>query len=240
MRLLVIARREFFAYFESIIGYVVVALFSALAAALFFLVGDVFFSYNQASLRHFFANMPMLIAVIAPAIAMRVWAEELRSGTVERLMTLPFSIGQLVVGKFLGVWAVFAVALGCTLLAPITVEMLGDLDWGPVIAAYVGTLFMAGAGLAICCFLSATTTNQIVAWMFGACVLLVFNLIHLLATAVFVPRWLAELSLNLDMSQHFNAMSRGVIDLSSIGFYIGVMVVALVANTLVLSSGRFR
>jgi ABC-2 type transport system permease protein len=118
--------------------------------------------------------------------------------------------------------------------------MLGDLDWGPVIAAYVGTLFMAGAGLAICCFLSATTTNQIVAWMFGACVLLVFNLIHLLATAVFVPRWLAELSLNLDMSQHFNAMSRGVIDLSSVGFYIGVMVVALVANTLVLSSGRFR
>jgi len=238
MRSLVIARREFFAYFESPIGYVVVALFSALAAALFFLVGDVFFSYNQASVRHFFSNMPMLVAMIAPAIAMRSWAEEIRSGTIERLMTLPFSLGQLVVGKFLGVWAVFAVALLCTLLVPISVDMLGDLDWGPVIAAYVGTLFLAGAGLAICCFLSALTSNQIVAWMVGACTLLVFNLVHLLASAVFIPRWLAEISLNIDMSQHFHALARGVIDVPSLGFYIAVMIIALVANTLILSLRR--
>jgi ABC-2 type transport system permease protein len=227
------------AYFESPVGYVIVALFPALAAALFFLVGDLFFSYNEANLRHFFANMPILIAVIAPAIAMRTWAEELRSGTFERLSTLPFSVTELVVGKFLGVWAIFAFATSCSLLVPITVDSLGDLDWGPVIAAYIGTLFMAGAALAICCYLSSITTNQIVAWMIGACVLLALNLVHLIASAAFVPQAIAEFMLQVDMSQHFKSMARGVIDMQAIGYYVAVIVLALLANNISLSYRRF-
>ncbi|MFT7516605.1 MAG: ABC-2 type transport system permease protein [Myxococcota bacterium] len=240
MRALIIARREFLAYFESPVGYVIVAMLPALAAALFFFVGDIFFSYNESNLRHFFANMPLIIAVVVPAIAMRSWAEEMRSGTVERIMTLPFSIGELVVGKFLGVWAIFAFALSCTLLVPITASMLGDLDWGPVIAAYIGTLFMAGAALAICCYFSATTTNQIVSWMLGACVLFFLNLVHLIASAAFMPQWLAELALAVDMSQHFHALARGVIDVPALGFYIGVTLFFLVANTITLRIRQLR
>ncbi|MDP6963102.1 MAG: ABC transporter permease [Planctomycetota bacterium] len=240
MRSLVIARREFMAYFESPIGYFVVALFPALAAALFFLVGDLFFSYNEASLRHFFANMPILTVIVVPAIAMRTWSEELRSGTIERLSTLPFSLGQMVVGKFLGVWAVFIFALICTLLVPITVDLLGDLDWGPVIAAYLGTTLMAGAALAVCCFFSATTTNQIVAWLLGACVLLVFNLIHLIASAAFVPRLISELVLQLDFSQHYASLSRGVIDLGAVVYFTSIAVFFLAANAASLMARRCR
>ncbi|MBC8370484.1 MAG: ABC transporter permease subunit [Planctomycetes bacterium] len=240
MRALIVARREFFSNFESHAGYVIVAMFPALSAVLFFFVGDIFFTYNETNLRHFFANMPILIATIAPAMAMRVWAEELRSGTIERLMTLPFSVTELVVGKFLGVWAIFAFALTCTFLVPVTADLLGDLDWGPVIAAYIGTLFMAGAALAICCYLSAITTSQIVAWILGAGVLLLLNLVHLLASAPFIPQGLGEFMLGIDMSQNFNSLARGVIDISAIGFYSAVIIGSLIANTLSLRARRYR
>lgn len=238
MRSLLIARREFFATFDAPTGFVILALFPALAAALFFLTGP-FFALQEASLRPFFANMPWLLVMLAPAITMRLWAEERRSGTEELLLTYPFRLRDLVLGKFLGAWAVLALALFFTLAVPITAETLGDLDWGPVIGGYLSVLLLGGASLAIGLFLSACTDNQIVAWLLGAVVLLTFNLIGIAATAEAIPPSLGRLFLELDFGNHFHAITRGVVDLGHVAFYLGVTAFFLCANGVVLERRRW-
>lgn len=239
MRSLLIARREFFSTFDAPSGYVVLALFPALAAALFFLTGP-FFAQNEASLRPFFGIMPWLLVLLAPAITMGSWAEEKRSGTEELLLTFPFQLRDLVLGKFFGAWAVLALALCFTMAVPLTVESLGDLDWGPVIGGYLSVLLLGGASLAVGLFLSSCTDNQIVAWLLGAALLLSFNLIGIAATAEAIPPGLGRIFLALDFSNHFHAITRGVLDFGHIGYYLGVTVFFLSANGVVLERRRCR
>ncbi len=238
MRVWLLAKREFFATFDAPTGYVVLALFPALAATLFFLTGP-FFALNEASLRPFFATMPWLLVLLAPAITMSLWAEEKRSGTEELLLTYPFHLRQLVLGKFFGAWAILALALVFSLAVPFTVDALGDLDWGPVGGGYLSVLLLGGASLAVGLFLSSCTDNQIVAWLLGATVLLAFNLVGLAATAASMPPTLGQLFLALDFGNHFQAMTRGVIDIGNIMFYLGVTAFFLVANGVVLERRRW-
>jgi len=238
MRSLLIARREFFATFDAPTGYVILALFPALAAALFFLTGP-FFALNEASLRPFFGIMPWLLVILAPAITMRLWAEERRSGTEELLLAYPFRLRELVLGKFLGAWAILGLALVCTLAVPVTADTLGDLDWGPVLGGYLSVMLLGGASLSIGLFLSSCTDNQIVAWLLGAVVLLTFNLIGLAATAEAIPPGLGRLFLALDFGNHFHAITRGVIDLGNVAYYLGVTVFFLCANGVVLERRRW-
>ena len=238
MRALLVARREFLSTFESPVGYVVLAVFPALAAALFFVLGS-FFAMGEASLREFFSWMPWLLVLLAPAITMRLWAEERRSGTEEWLLTMPFRLQDLVLGKFLGAWAVLAAALTFTLGVPLTVASLGDLDWGPVWSGYCSTLLLGGASLSVGLFLSSCTSNQIVAWLLGACSLLAANLIGAAAVATAMPPGLGRLFLALDFGEHFHSITRGVLDLESAAFYLGVMVVCLSANHLMLERRRW-
>jgi ABC-2 type transport system permease protein len=238
VRTLIIARREFFTAFDSPVGYVVLALFPALAAALFFVLGP-FFAIGEASMRDFFAWIPWLLVVLAPAISMRIWAEERRSGTEELLLTFPFQLRNLVLGKFLGAWAILAVALLFTAGVPITLEILGDLDWGPVWGGYVSAMLLGGASLAIGLYLSACTANQIVAWLLGVVVLMFFNLIGGAATASAMPPSLGRIFLALDFGEHFHSITRGVIGIGSVAFYCGVMVIFLCANGLVLERRRW-
>lgn len=239
MKSLLIAKREFFSTFDAPTGYVVLGLFPALAAVLFFLTGP-YFALDEASLRPFFASMPWLLVILAPAITMRLWAEERRSGTEELLLTYPFRLRDLVIGKFLGAWAVFALGLLCTIGVPLTAEAMGDLDWGPVMGGYFSVLLLAGASLAIGLFLSSITDNQIVAYLLGAAVLMAFNLIGVAASAEAMPEEFARLFLMLDFGNHFHAITRGVIDLGHASFYLAIMVFFLCANGVVLERRRVR
>jgi ABC-2 type transport system permease protein len=238
MRSLLVARREFFTAFDSPVGYVVLALFPALAAALFFVLGPLFL-VGETSMRDFFGWMPWLLVVLAPAISMRIWAEERRSGTEELLLTFPFQLRHLVIGKFLGAWAILGLALAFTAGVPMTLELLGDLDWGPVLGGYVSVMLLGGASLAIGLYLSACTSNQIVAWLLGVVVLMFFNLIGGAATASAMPPSLGRILLSLDFGEHFHSITRGVIDLGSVTFYFGVMAVFLCANGLVIERRRW-
>ena len=190
-------------------------------------------------MRGFFAWIPWLLVVLAPAISMRIWAEERRSGTEELLLTFPFQLRDLVVGKFLGAWAILGVALLFTAGVPITLECLGDLDWGPVLGGYVSAMLLGGASLAVGLFLSALTANQIVAWLLGVTVLMFFNLVGGAATASAMPPGFGRLLLAIDFGEHFHSITRGVIGLGSVAFYFAVMVLFLCANGIVMERRRW-
>jgi len=238
MRALVVAIRELRAVFDAPTGYVVLALFPALAAFFFFATGG-FFDIGEASLRGFFGLMPWLLVLLAPAVTMRMWAEERRSGTEELLRSYPFRVSDLVLGKFLGALGVLAAALVLTLAVPLTVTGLGDLDWGPVLGGYLSTLLLGSASLAVGLFLSACTQNQIVAWMLAAVVLVGFNLIGAAATAEAMPPELGRLLLAADFGQRFHAITRGVVDLRDVLFYVGATTFFLAANGIALERRRW-
>lgn len=237
-KIFILARKEFFSYFESPLGYLVVALFPALACALFLLVTNALFSVNNASLLGFFSNMPIICALLCPAMTMKVWAEEFRAGTDECLLTLPITVFQLVVGKFFGVFSVFVFALACSIALPIGVASLGDLDWGPVWGGYFATMVLGASSIAISCFISAVSSSQIIAWLLSMSFLLTINLLHLVSGASFFPVWLIEFFGAIDFSQHFEPMSRGMIDVFSLTFYLAFVVFFLSANIYLIKRRR--
>ena len=164
-----VARRELAGYFSTPVAYVFIVIFLAMASALTFYVGA-FFERQQASLEAFFSFHPWLYLFLIPAVAMRLWAEERKSGTIELLMTMPMSTTAAVLGKFLAAWLFVAVALALTFPLWITVNILGEPDNGVILAGYLGSLLMAGAFLAIGSCLSAITRNQVVAFILAAAV----------------------------------------------------------------------
>src|SRR5207247_9654405 len=159
-----IAKRELVAYFTSPVAYVFLVIFLLLTGFFTFTAGS-FFERGEASLASFFGWHPWLYLVLVPAVGMRVWAEERRSGTLELLLTMPITPWQAIVAKFLASWAFLAVALALTFPAAITANILGDPDNGQIVAGYLGSLLLAGAYLAIACMTSAMTRNQVVAFI---------------------------------------------------------------------------
>ena len=167
-----ITRREFAAYFSTPLGYVILVTFSAAAGALPFYAGG-FFTRRQADLSPFFSYMPWLLLVLIPAVGMRLWSEERRSGTIEILMTMPVTIWDAVIGKFMAGWAFSAIALICTAPIWITINWLGAPDNGVIAANYLASFLLAGAFLALSACVSALTRNHVIAFVISiaACTL---------------------------------------------------------------------
>src|SRR5437868_7008709 len=159
-----ITKRELVAYFTSPVAYVFLVIFLLLTGFFTFTAGS-FFERGEASLAAFFGWHPWLFLVLVPAVGMRVWAEERRSGTIELLLTLPIAPWQAIVAKFLASWAFLAVALVLTFPAVVTVNILGEPDNGVIVAGYLGSLFLAGAYLPITCMTSAMTRIPVVAFI---------------------------------------------------------------------------
>jgi ABC-2 type transport system permease protein len=176
----IIMRREFAAYFGTPLAYVFLIIFVSLTGAFAFHVGN-FFGRGQADLRTFFQYHPWLYLIFVPAISMRLWAEERKSGTIELLLTLPITTWEAVLGKFLAAWAFVGVALILTFPMWISVNVLGDPDNGVILASYFGSFVMAGAFLAIGSCISALTKNQVIAFIVAAaiCFLFVMSGLHL-------------------------------------------------------------
>jgi ABC-2 type transport system permease protein len=234
---LIILRRELAGYFATPVAYVFIVIFLVLAATFAFYLGG-FYERAQADLAPFFAFHPWLYLFLVPALAMRLWAEERRSGSIELLMTLPVTPWQAVLGKFLAAWTFTGVALALTFPMWLTVNYLGDPDNGAIFTAYLGSLLMAGGFLAIGACISATTRNQVIAFILTVVICFGFLLagfpLVLDLFSGWAPDALVEAVASLSFLTHFNALSRGVIDLRDILFFALVIGVFLYANTIVL------
>jgi ABC-2 type transport system permease protein len=229
----VIFRRELASYFATPLAYVFIVIFLALAGALAYFLGN-FFDRGQADLQPFFTFHPWLYLVLIPALAMRLWAEERKSGTIELLLTLPISIGATVMGKFLAAWAFAGIALALTFPFWITVNILGAPDNGVILASYIGSFLMAGAFLAVGAALSALTKNQVIAFVLTAALCFIFTVSGSSLVIEFFNGWAPESVLNAIASfsflAHFSAIVRGVIDLRDAVFFVSVMAFFLFAN----------
>jgi len=233
----VIARRELVAYFASPLAYVFIVIFLALAGALTFYVGG-FFERGHADMQAFFTFHPWLYLFLVPALAMRLWAEERKSGTLEFLMTLPVTAAEAVVGKFLAAWVFAGIALLLTFPLWVTVAWLGDPDHGVILAGYLGSWLMAGAYLAVGSALSALTRNQVIAFVLAAsvCFLLLMAGVEVVQAFLrsFLPDAVASAVAGLSFQTHFDGLAEGAIQLNDVIYFASLIVVALLINTLIV------
>ena len=220
-KVVTIARRELRSYFDSPVAYIVLVTFLAVAGWMYF---SALFLMARADLRPFFApsifSPSMLIVILAPAITMRLIAEERKTGTIELLTTMPLRDGEVILGKFLAALGLIATALLLTLAYPITVAALGPLDWGPVVAGYVGLTLFSASLLAIGILCSTLTANQIIAFIVAFIVSATLYYVYWLQ--FFVPGFLAPAVEFLSVSFHLDNMARGVIDTRDVLFYLSV------------------
>jgi ABC-2 type transport system permease protein len=231
-------RRELQSYFATPVAYVFMVIFLMLMGLFTFELGN-FYERDQADLQSFFGFHPWLYLFLVPAIAMRLWAEERKSGTIELLMTLPITPLQAVLGKFLAAWAFAGIALALTFPIWITVNYLGDPDNGAIFAAYIGSLLMAGGFLAIGSCLSAVTRNQVIAFIVTVVVCFCFLLAGMPLVLDIFSGWAPQLVVDgiasLSFLTHFNAISQGVIDLRDLVYFVLLIAAFLYANTIVLA-----
>lgn len=224
-----IFRKEFTVYFISPIAYIVISLFLLVTGWFFF---TTFFLYNEASLRNFFTLLPAIFSFVVPAITMRLFSEELNIGSYEILLTMPVTLLDIVLGKFLAGVAFIAAMLVPTLAYPITVAFLGQLDWGPVIGGYIGATLLGSAFSAIGLFASSLTRNQIVAFIIGA--VICFSLTMIDKMLFFLPRPLLGFLQFLGADFHFQNISKGIIDSRDILYFLSISFIALYCTHLVM------
>ncbi len=234
---LVIMRRELASYFATPLAYVFIVIFLVLAGTLAFLLGN-FFERGQADLQPFFSFHPWLYLVLIPALAMWLWAEERKSGTIELFLTLPISMRAAVLGKFLASWLFAGIALILTFPFWITVNYLGHPDNGVIVASYLASFLMAGAFLAIGAALSALTKNQVIAFVVTAAVCFLFTVSGSPIVLGFLNGWAPDAVLSTVASfsflTHFNAIVRGVIDLRDAVFFVSIIGAFLFANAVLV------
>ncbi len=234
---LVIFRRELASYFATPLAYVFIVIFLLLTAVFTFQIGG-FLERGQADLQAFFRWHPWIYLVLIPAISMRLWAEERNSGSIELLMTLPIALWQAVAGKFLAAWVFAGIALALTFPVWVTVNYLGHPDNGVIIAAYLGSWMMAGGFLSIGMCLSAATRNQVIAFITAALVGFVFLLagfpLVLDLVRGVLPEQIVGAIASLSFLTHFEAISKGVIDLRDVVYFIALTAFWLMATALVL------
>lgn len=237
----IIAKREFAAYFATPLAAVFLTIFVAATGAFAFYIGG-FFDRGQANLHAFFAYHPWLYLLLVPAVAMRLWAEERKSGTIELLMTLPISPTEAILGKFAAAWAFIGLALVLTFPMWITVNYLGDPDNGVIFASYIGSFLMAGAFLAIGAFISAMTKNQVIAFILAAtvCFLFVTSGMELVQNSfrAWAPRFIADGVATMSFLTHYEQITRGVLTLDSIIFFLSLIAFALFANAVAVSQKK--
>lgn len=234
-QILTIARKELRSYFGSPMAMIFIGAFLVATLFSFFWV-DTFFARGIADVRPLFRWMPVLMIFIAAALTMRQWSEEQRAGTLEILLTLPVSTTQLVIGKFIAVVALIGIALALTFFIPITVAILGNLDWGPVFGGYLAAILLAGAYAAIGLFVSSRTDNQIVALISTVLVCGAFYLVGSTGVTNFVGNELGEILRAIGAGSRFESIQRGVIDLRDLLYYVTLAGIFLVLNVLSLKS----
>lgn len=232
-----LVRRELSSYFATPVAYVFIVIFLLLSAAFTFQLGY-FFERGQADLKPFFDFHPWMYLFLIPAVSMRLWAEERHTGSIELLLTLPVTLWQAVISKFLAAWLFIGLALALTFPMWITVNYLGDPDNGVIVASYIGSWLMGGGFLAIGSCVSAATRSQVVAFIISICLCLAMLLAgHRLVLDVFsagLPQWLVDAIASISFLTHFESISKGVVDFRDLLFFGLLIGVFLYATTVVI------
>ncbi len=232
-----VMKRELASYFATPIAYVFIVIFLVLSSAFTFYLGN-FYERGQADLQSFFTFHPWLFLFLVPALSMRLWAEERKSGSIELLMTLPIEVWQAVIGKFLAAWLFTGLAIALTFPIWLTVNYLGSPDNGAILAAYVGSFLMAGGFLAVGACISATTKNQVIAFILSVvvCFLLLLAGFELVLNVFsgWAPQPVIDAVASLSFLTHFTNISKGVIDFRDLLYFALLIGTCLYANTIVL------
>ncbi len=235
--LIIIIRRELYGYFATPLAYIFLVIFLMLTGIFTFYLGN-FYERGQADLLSFFSYHPWLYLILVPAIAMRLWAEERKSGTVELIMTLPVPLWVWVVGKFLAAWLFAGINLLLTFPMWLTVNYLGEPDNGVIVTGYVGSWLLAGGFLAVGCCMSALSKSQVIAFILSLVLCFLFTLSGFPMVLDFfsgwAPQWLIDAIAEVSFLTHFQSISKGVISLQDCLYFISMIVVWLVANTIVI------
>ena len=236
-----IVKRELGAYFSSPVAYVFLVIFLLLTGFFTFTAGN-FFERGEASLAAFFGWHPWIYLMVVPAIGMRLWAEERRSGTLELLFTMPISTWQAIIAKFLASWLFIGLALALTFPAVVTVNLLGEPDNGAIFAGYLGSFFLAGTYLAITCMTSAMTRNQVVAFILSVMICLFLVLAGFNPVTDLMTRWASPAVVDtvaaFSVVTHFDGFQRGVIDTRDLFFFLSVIGFSLFATGVILRGHR--
>jgi len=236
-----IFKREISGYFGSPVAYVFIAIFLLLIGFFTFNISK-FFEMGQADLRGFFEWHPWIYMFLIPAVAMRLWAEERRMGTIELILTFPVTVTEAILGKFLAAWAFIGVALFLTFPMILTVLYLGDPDMGAIFCGYVGSFLMAGAFLSVGSMTSSLTRSQVVSFIVAVVICLFFILAGFPpVTDVltgWAPRWLVSIVSSLSFLSHFVSLQRGVIDFRDLIYFASVIFFMLFANSMVIQNRR--
>ena len=229
--------RELMSYFATPLAYIFIVIFLITNGLFTFELGG-FYVRGQADLLPFFGFHPWLYLFMVPAIAMTLWADERKTGTIELLLTLPVNLRDAVLGKFLAAWALTGIALVLTFPIWITVNYLGDPDNGVIFAAYLGSWFMAGSYLAIGSCMSASTKNSVIAFILTVTICFMFVFIGspfmLNAFPDFVPQFFVDAMSAMGFLTHFNSIAKGVLDIRDILFFAVFMSTWLLASAIVI------
>jgi ABC-2 type transport system permease protein len=236
-----IAKRELVGYFDSPVAYVFIVIYLLLAGFFTFTFGS-FFDRGEASLTAFFMWMPWLLLFLVPALGMRLWSEERRSGTIELLLTFPVTPWQAILGKFLASWIFIAIAMALTFPVWITVNWLGDPDNGVILAGYIGSWLLAGAYLCVSCLTSAITRNQVVSFILSVVICLGLVVVGFAPVTDLLARWaapwLVEAVAGFSVLTHFDGFQKGVIDSRDFVFFASVIGFALFVTGVILRGHR--
>ena len=239
---LAVFKRELKSYFTTPLAYVFLVIFLFFSGYLTFKEG--FYEMRQADMRAFFMNLPLLFVFMVPSTAMRLWAEERKVGSIELLFTLPITITQAVLGKFFAAWLFLVIALALTFPMVITVCYLGEPDIGLIITGYLGSVLMAGGFLAIGCFFSALSKNQVISFVLSvvACAVLVFagmpSTLNFVST--FLPAGMVSAIGNMSFQSHFESIQRGVLKFEDLSYFVLLIVGWIVACSIVLDDRKAR
>ncbi|MGE4218605.1 MAG: ABC transporter permease [Alphaproteobacteria bacterium] len=237
----IVLKREMASYFATPLAYVFIVIYLALSGAFTFYLGN-FFERDQADLQAFFSLQPWVYLVLVPAVSMRLWAEERKTGTIELFMTLPITLPQAVLGKFLAAWLFTIIAIALTFPIWVTVNYLGNPDNGAILAGYIGCAMMAGGYLAIGGFISATTKNQVIAFVLTTTLCFVFTAMSAPVVMGLFSGWAPAAVLDflrtLGFMYHFNDISKGVIDIRDVVFFATVIALFLFLNAVVVQQRK--
>jgi len=239
---LAVFKRELKSYFTTPLAYVFLVIFLFFSGYLTFKEG--FYEMRQADMSAFFMNLPLLFVFMVPSTAMRLWAEERKVGSIELLFTLPITVTQAVLGKFFAAWLFLVIALALTFPMVITVCYLGEPDIGLIITGYLGSLLIAGGFLAIGCFFSAVSKNQVISFVLSvvACAVLVFAGMPttLSYVSTFLPAGLVSAIGNMSFQTHFESIQRGVLKFEDLSYFILLIIGWIAACSIVLDERKAR
>ncbi len=233
MKTLTIARRELQSAFNSPVAYIVAVAYLVFTSVWIFFLNQ-YFAQNEASLRVYFTIVPTVLVFIVPALTMRSWAEEKRMGTLEVLLTLPFREGEVVLGKFVGIFSLLCIVVLLSLPLPITLSRMGSFDWGQLAGQYLGVLLIGAAGISVGLFVSALSTNQVAAFILTALALVALTLAGQLPGLLALPGWLSAALGYLAFGHHFDSFNRGIIDSRDLLYFLLATALFLFLNVRVL------